>query len=381
MLATPDGSAPPTPEGARPARRAGWLRRWGRRALLLSAGVGALAIAHFDWVRIGVQALAGPAAHAGAGAGLRLRDYVATIDARPIAGLRANVSGLTYSPVTGTLFVAINRPAALAEITPEGRLLRQFPLPRAMDPEDISHVAGDLFVIADEADNRLHWVRIRPGAAVAELDPVVPLALDFSARHNLGFEGVVWDATRGELLLANEKWPRRVLAVQGLAPHARAAASGRVSRADGAAPAGPSTAGVTSDPLTGGAPAELLAAGGVADGGAAAGPAALAAPTLRDWWPQGWGGPLGSDLSSIAVHPASGNLLLLSDESAVIAEYTRAGELVGVLPLWRGLHGLQRAAPQPEGIALGPGDVIYAVSEPNLLYRLERAPAGAAGGR
>ena len=108
---------------------------------------------------------------------------------------------------------------------------------------------------------------------------------------------------------------------------------------------------------------------------------ASASAVVRNAWPAGQPAPLGSDLSSLTVHPRSGNLLLLSDESAVIAEYTRAGELVGVLPLWRGLHGLQRAAPQPEGIALGPGDVIYAVSEPNLLYRLERAPAGAAGGR
>ncbi len=349
------------PRAPRPAGRRGWLRRWGRRAALLGAFVGVAAVAYFDWVRIGVQALARSAAYAGAApAGLGLRDYVATIDARPIAGLHANVSGLTYSPVTGTLFVAINRPAALAEITTDGRLLRRLPLPSAMDPEDISHVAGDLFVIPDESDNQLHWVRIRPGAQTPEVDPAPPLPLNFSALYNLGFEGLAWDAARGELLLANEKWPRRVLAVQGLAPHAHAAAAA-VPSAD--------------------APAELLTASRPADAALAGATPPHAAPTLRDWWPQGWGGPLGSDLSAITVHPTSGNLLLLSEESSVMTEYSRAGELLGVLPLWRGLHGLQRAAPQPEGMAFGPGDVIYAVSEPNLLYRFERAPRGTAGAR
>ena len=42
--------------------------------------------------------------------GVWLPAYHAESDARPIEGLSDNVSGLTYSPVTGSLFTVINRP-------------------------------------------------------------------------------------------------------------------------------------------------------------------------------------------------------------------------------------------------------------------------------
>ena len=298
---------------------------WIKRLTLAAVGALLLAVGYLDGARIGAHALTAPPAGprpSAHGHALGLAAYTATIEARPIQGLSANVSGLSYSHATGTLFVVINRPAAVAEITTDGHLLRRLSLPRAMDPEGISHVEGDLFIVSDEADNRLHWVRIRPGAQAAQVDPIEPLALDFSALHNLGLEGASWDDARDELLLANEKWPRRVLAVQGLAPPGHAAA---------------------------------------------------APPVVRDVWPAGRLAPLGSDLSSLTVHPRSGNLLLLSDESATLSEYSRTGQLLGVLPLWPGQHGLRRKVPQAEGISVGPDDAIYVVSEPNLLYRFDRA--------
>ncbi len=301
-----------------------------RRLALAAAGALVLAVGYLDGARSGAHALAAPPAGprpCAPGDALGLAGYSATLAARPIQGLRANVSGLSYRRASGTLFVVINRPAALAEITTDGHLLRQWPLPRAMDPEGISHVEDDLFIVSDEADNRLHWVRIRPEAPALEIDPVDPLPLGFRAWHNLGLEGASWDEARGELLLVNEKWPRRMLAVQGLAPPGHNASASAV---------------------------------------------------VRNAWPAGQPAPLGSDLSSLTVHPRSGNLLLLSDESATITEYSRTGQLLGVLPLWPGLHGLRHRVPQAEGITVGDDDAIYVVSEPNLLYRFERRPQHAA---
>lgn len=300
------------------ARRAGWR---GARGWLLG---GVVAVAS---LLLATQAL-----HVGAHSalerelaiqvdapGLGLARYHADIQARPIEGLGANVSGLSYNRDTATLFVVINRPPSMAEITLEGRLLRRFALPGVGDPEGISHIEGERFLISDESDNSLHWVRIRPGDHAAEVERVTGLPLGFGFLHNLGFEGVSWDETRAELLLVNEKWPRRVLIVQNLV------APGRV----GATP--PSM--------------------------------------VRDWWPQDGSGLVGTDLSSLTVHPRSGNLLLLSDESAALSEYSRQGRLLGVLPLWQGRGGLDREVPQAEGLTIGPDDAIYIVSEPNLLYR------------
>ena len=78
-----------------------------------------------------------------------------------------------------------------------------------------------------------------------------------------------------------------------------------------------------------------------------------------------------SDLSSLTLHEPTGHLLLLSDESALVVEYAPDGQPIGMLPLWRGFNGLQRKVPQPEGLAVGPDNAIYVLSEPNLFYRFE----------
>ena len=78
------------------------------------------------------------------------------------------------------------------------------------------------------------------------------------------------------------------------------------------------------------------------------------------------------DLSSITLHEETGNLFLLSDESALVAEYNEQGRLLSMLPMWPGLHGLRGRVPRAEGIAIGPDGSLYIVSEPNLFYRFER---------
>lgn len=272
---------------------------------------------HSGWVCRAMGLASGPGGDKPSAApGIGLSSYRVTIEARSIDGLQRNVSGLTYNAATGTLFAAINRPSAIAELSTEGQLLRHIPLPELGDPEGITHIAGELFLVSDESDNELHWLRIRSGVQTAEIVAFARLPSDFEHRDNLGFEGVSWDEASGELLVVNEKRPRRVLIVHGLQP-----------------------AGVPSSAI------EVI-----------------------EWSPRSWLGLFGRDLASVTTHGPSGNLLILSEESAIMAEYSRGGELLGVMPLWCGLHGLKRTVPQAEGIALGPDGAIYIVSEPNLFY-------------
>lgn len=255
--------------------------------------------------------------------GLGLSDYRVVIEGQAVQGLTRNLSGLTYSPDTDSLFSVINRPAQLAELSTDGELLHLWPLKGVHDPEGIAHVRGDLFVVASESSSRLHWLRLGQGRGEASVQHVAvseptlaPARLD-----NFGVEGVSWDARRSRLFLAEEKWPSRVLVIDGAC----------------------------------GCEADLQAA-----------------PRVQPWKPQGpWGMPL-SDLSSLTVHDDSGQLLLLSDEVAMVAEYTPEGRLVGLMPLWPGRHGLRRKVPQAEGIALGEGGALFVVSEPNLFYRFEK---------
>lgn len=299
--------------------------RWRRRLLLAAAGVLGLALWYFNLLPIAFHWLLG--AHGQErwrGRSLGLGGYTVAIEARPIRGLSANTSGLTFNADSGTLMAVINRPPAVAELSTQGELLRLMPLRGLQDPEGITHVEGDLFVIADEAHSRLHWVRIGPRDTAVDASATASLRLDLDPIRNLGFEGVSWDGARSQLLVASEKWPRRVLAVQGFA-----AAGGR------------------------------------------------ARLSIGEWRPTGWAGLLGSDLSSLTVHEPTGNLLLLSEESAVLTEYSRDGEVIGLLPLWRGLHGLAHKIPQPEGVAIGPDTSLYIVSEPNLFYRFDKPHASA----
>lgn len=297
------------------------LPKPGPLALLAATALLALMI-YLDWPRVGAYWLAArqhglpPATH-----GLDLASYHATTAGQPIEGLRANVSGLSWSSATQTLFTVINRPAAVAELSTDGRLLREIPLPWLPDPEGISHVRADLFVVSSEASHTLYWLRIPAGSQEVQRVATTQLPLDFDSWPNLGLEGISWDEERQQLLLVNEKWPRKVLLVDGLTP---------------------------------------------AQGG-------RARPAVHAWRPQAWLGFLGRDLTSLTTNPASGDLVLLSEQSGLITEYSRQGDILGVLPLWRGFAGLTRTVPQPEGLTLGADNTLYIVSEPNLFYRLEPA--------
>ena len=261
--------------------------------------------------------------------GLWLPHYRAAIDARQIEGLADNVSGLTYSAATGTLFTVTNRPPQVAELSPGGRLLRSFPLQGARDPEGITHVEGNRFIIADEGRNRLSWVEIAPGTAALDLARAPHLTLDFAGQDNMGFEGISWDSAGHRLMLVQEMWPVRVLSVTGIEA--------------------------------------TLAGGGMALG-------------IHEWAPSAGHAFLAADLSSVTLHEPTGNLLLLSHMNAALYEYAPDSRVVSLLPLWAGWAGLAEDIPQAEGVAVGAAGEIYIVSEPNLFYRLDRQPAAAWAG-
>ncbi len=262
--------------------------------------------------------------------GLWLPRYAAGIDARPIEGLPDNVSGLTWSTATGTLFTVTNRPPGVAELSPEGRLLRQIPLTGTADPEGITHVTGDRFIIADEGTHRLSWIIITPETTALDVAESPALTLDLAAGDNMGFEGISWDSDGHRLILVQEMWPVRVLTMTGI------------------------------DPALAGQPPNL---------------------GIHEWSPSAGSAFLAADLSSVSLHEPTGNLLLLSHLNAALYEYAPSGEIVSLLPLWAGRGGLAEDIPQAEGVAVGPAGQIFIVSEPNLFYRLDRdSPAPWASG-
>lgn len=254
--------------------------------------------------------------------GVWLPAYQVVIDGQPIDGIKKNASGLTFNPSTGTLFTVINAPPQVAELTTDGRLLRLIPIEGAGDPEGITHVDGDRYVLADERDQQLHWVEIGPDTIRLHMDgtPTLELAIDLG--KNLGFEGVSWDHVGERLYVAKEKAPLRVLEISGIPD------------------------------LLDGKRMNLR---------------------IREWKSSTASTLFMTDLSSLTLHEPSGNMLLLSHESRLIAEYAPDGTPVSILPLWKGWHGLRHTVPQAEGIAAGSDGSLYILSEPNLFYRFERS--------
>lgn len=257
-------------------------------------------------------------ASGGNAASLRLDQYAAVVQARTIEGLSSDVSGLTYSPDSGSLFTVTNRPPQIAELSVEGRLLRKIALRGVSDPEGISHVGGNRFVVSDEESQSLHWVTIDADVHELTVDGGERLRLNLGEPRNMGFEGLSWDSERKRLYITEEMFPARVIVIEGLSD-------------------GPRRAGLNLD--------------------------------IHQWQPRGIAGSFMLDLSSVSLHERTGNLVLLSHMSSLLVEFSPGGEVLSFLPLWRGLAGLERSIKQAEGVAIGPGGDVFVVSEPNLFYR------------
>lgn len=250
--------------------------------------------------------------------GLGLDSYHVTIDALPIAGVSANASGLAFNEVSGTLFMAINSPPAVVELTTEGKVIRKMRVEGIADLEGIAYLGGQWFALADERRQRIVFVEIAPEADVIDALNARHLALALDLDGNRGFEGLAWDKTRQVLLVAKEKAPKRVLEIAGL----------------------------------------MNVSEGFAD-----------QLDIREWKPSREISAMLRDLSSLSIEQSSGHLLLLSDEFGLMIEYDRDGEQVGSLALWRGQHGLAANVPQAEGVEFDGSGNLYLVSEPNLFYR------------
>lgn len=251
---------------------------------------------------------------------LWLPRYHAVIDAMPITGVAANLSGLTFSPETGTLFATLNRPPEIIELSTGGQVLRHIPLSGGKDVESITHVQGDRFLILDEATSVIHEAHIGPETRAIDLTESRSVPLRTTLMSNFGFEGMSWDQHTQILFVTQEMLPTRVLAVSGL----EAALAGDGRRL-----------------------------------------------TVTEWRPGLLAGHAALDLTSVTVHDANGHILLLSHMSELLSEFAPDGTPVSLMSLRGGNHGLRDLVPQAEGLALGEDQTIYIVSEPNLFYRFE----------
>ena len=249
---------------------------------------------------------------------LDLQNYRAAIDALPVEGIPDNASGLTFHPERKTLFTVINKPAQVAELTTDGKLLRTIPLRGVSDAEGITYQEGNFFIVADEGKHQMIRIEINDSTTEIDASNLPRFGLRIDAGRNVGYEGVSWDSDNNRMFIVKEKNPLRIFEIGGLW--------------------------------------ELLETGKLD-------------LKISEWLPESPSNMMLRDLSSLTYHEETGHLFLLSDESRVLLEFDAAGNAVDMLVLRAGWHGLKRTIPQAEGVAIGSDRDIYILSEPNLFYR------------
>ena len=244
--------------------------------------------------------------------------YTVAVEAKPLLGIDRNVSGLTYSHSSQTLFAVTNKPKRVIEITPDGRVLRSLPVAFGADLEGISHIKDDLFVLVSETGNEIWGARLNKATTTVLPTPGETLSVSFNQRVNEGIEGLSWDHHGQRLFVANEKNPLTILEIKGV------------------------------DKLILGERANV---------------------SISIWNPVYSLANIAGDVSSISFNESRDSMTMLSHESRRVYRFDHQGIPRLILQLEKGRHGLRQSVSQPEGLAFGPDGSMYVVAEPNLFFR------------
>lgn len=130
-----------------------------------------------------------------------------------VPGIARNLSGVTASPLTGTLFAVTNSPQAVFELGPNGSMLRRISLEGFSDTEDIAHVGGQNFAIVEERRGLIRLARITPQTSVIHARDCRTIDLGSRHENNKGFESLAFDPATRSLLTMRELPPYELVSV------------------------------------------------------------------------------------------------------------------------------------------------------------------------
>jgi uncharacterized protein YjiK len=296
------------------ARRSRFVMRWYSWLSLVAVAAYGLAFAmHWDdrgvlWVK---ERFESPAERKES---VWLPDYRAVIDAKLLPGMEKDeASDVSYDPQTKTLFSVMGKNPFLVELTLQGDVLRKMPLVGWSNPEGVTVMGNGLLAISDEREHLLSIVKVDADTRELNIANFPKYDLGPSKNQNKGFEAVVWDARRQQLLLGEERPP---------ALFSWKSDGSQILKGD----------------------KQKLSS---------------AALDVRN-------------LSALAIDPRTGHTLVLSADSHLLLELDEKGEQVSFMTLLGGFNGLKKTIPRAEGVTMDEAGTLYMVSEPNLFYRFEK---------
>jgi uncharacterized protein YjiK len=251
---------------------------------------------------------------------LWLPEYRVRVEAKSVASVANNLSGLTFDEHRNHLWAVVNNPEELVALDADGNFIARYPLKGFIDVEAVTYLGDNLLAVAEERSQSIVIMPVptAPGELQRGDFPAVSLAL--GAPENAGFEGLGYDRARDRLFVVQEHSPRKLYEIQGI----KASLNGHLN-------------------LT------------VID---------------REAWIEDK--DMASDLASVHYDERTGHLVLLSDEAKMMLELDGEGEMVSFRSLWSGFAGLKKSVPQAEGMTFDARGDLYLVSEPNLFYAFER---------
>ena len=133
-------------------------------------------------------------------------DVIKTIK---VEGIEDDLSGITYSPVSDSLFAVINEPPMLVELDKSGNVIRNIELIGFDDTEGVTYRYDNVFAITQERYRKVSLVTITSQTQELNASQYKSLSLVMERGDNWGLEGVAWSPLKG-MFLANEKSPSRI---------------------------------------------------------------------------------------------------------------------------------------------------------------------------
>ena len=120
-----------------------------------------------------------------------------------------DLSGLTFNPITKSLFAVTNEPPQVVEISLEGNVKRLIPLLGFEDTEGITHIRGNQFAVVEERRRHVVFLSIDKMTSQINRETCETYALPFNGEKNKGLEGIAWSEQSG-LLIAKEDEPEQL---------------------------------------------------------------------------------------------------------------------------------------------------------------------------
>lgn len=228
-------------------------------------------------------------------------------DVISIDGIENNLSGITWNASTKTLFAVVNSPTLILELDRTGSVLRRIELRNFVDTEGIVHITGRQFAVVQERQRRISHIEI--DAQTTTIDATAwPSTEIAGTTDNHSLEGIAW-SPQGRFFIAEEKAPRRIHTLTTTSLNAQQTTE----------------LGEFSAPLP-----------------------------VRD-------------IAGLHLDQVGDTLLVVSEESNQLLQYSLEGDLLSSLKLSHGPFGAWPFMKQPEGVTMDDKGTIYLVGEPNQL--------------